>query len=368
LNSALPLLIVDSEQLEHACSCFAGAPWLALDTEFVREETYFPGLCLIQIGDDRRCTSIDTLALGNAGLQPLLTLLTEPQSVKIFHAASQDLEIFVRLLPQGLTPLFDTQVAAALLGDGDQLGYAALIEKRIGVKLDKSLTRTNWARRPLTPPEIAYALDDVRYLAEIYPQLREALIRCNRLAWLEEDCARLADPDRYRVRPEQAWRRLKGISRLAPVSQPVAMALAAWREQIAQQRNRPRKWVLDDDALYRIAERRPQTVGQLAELRVLPPKTLERHGAALTGIVTATIGGAVAGVDDELPFTSAQKNQLKALQDRARTIAEALEIPAGLLAPRADLEALIRHGEQANVALLAGWRREVAGVQLLAEL
>lgn len=366
MSTTVPLSTVNA--LAEACAHFASQPWLALDTEFVREQTYFPKLCLVQFGDAGRAEAVDTLALEGAALQPLLDLLAAPGRVKVFHAASQDLEIFVRLQPAGLAPLFDTQLAAALLGDGDQLGYGALVEKRLGVKLDKSLTRTDWSRRPLNAAEIAYALDDVRYLAELYPQLREELAACGRLDWLEEDCARLADPARYRVQPADAWRRLKGIVRLAPPAQATAVALADWRERLAQQRDRPRKWILDDDPLYRIAERRPQTPGQLADLRVLPPKTLEKHGAALLAVVAQAAGSTPPALLDEPPLDGAQKNLLKTLQDEVRRIAESLNVPPGLLGPRADLEALVRHDAAADVPVLAGWRRGVAGDALLKKL
>ncbi len=340
-------------------------PWLALDTEFLREDTYHPILCLVQIGDGESDVCIDTLALSGEALAPLWELLSAPEQIKVFHAASQDLEIFVRLSGAAVMPLFDTQIAAALLGHGDQLGYAGLVEKMLGLKLDKSLTRTNWSRRPLSEPELAYAAADVRHLAEIHPRLRDELIARGRLEWLHEDCARLADPARYANPPEDAWKRLKGLPRLAPEMQAVAVALAAWREQVAQERDRPRKWIIDDEALYRIAERRPRNVDELSALKVLPPKTLERHGAALVGIVANATGAPVPAAVQEQPLSDLEKAHMKTLQDALRGIAEGLNIPVSVIAPRADVEALVRYGAAAQANVLQGWRRAVAGAALL---
>lgn len=357
------MLIDDPAQLGDAVARFAQRPWLTVDTEFVREETYWPQLCLIQVGDGEFDAVFDAIRLPD--LAPLLDLLMRPDITKVFHAASQDLEIFVRLRDAAPTPMFDTQIAASLLGIGDQPGYAALVDKRLGIKVDKSLTRTNWSRRPLSAAEIAYAEDDVRHLATLYPALREELATRGRLAWLEEDCARLAHAERYRVQPDTAWERLKSLARLPVAAQHVAAALATWRERLADARDRPRKWILADDALYRIAERQPSDIDQLAALQVLPPKTLERQGEELLRLVAESRrhGGKALAVD--LQLDEAQKARLQKLLARVREIAADLGIPPALLAPRAEIEALSLRGADAPVALLAGWRREVAGDELL---
>ncbi len=361
-------LITTPDALATCIDVWRQRPWLALDTEFLREDTYHPILCLVQVGDGDTDTCIDTLAFAPDALAPLWALFANPAIVKVFHAPSQDLEIFVRLGDTTATPFFDTQIAAAMLGMGDQLGYAALVEKMTGVKLDKSLTRTNWSRRPLTGPELAYAAADVRHLSDIHPTLRDALAAKGRLHWLEEDCARLAEPSRYRNPPDEAWKRLKGLVRLAPAAQPIAIALACWREQVAQERDRPRKWILDDEALYRIAERGPSDIGELAALEVLQPKTLERHGETLAALVSeAKAQPAPPPLLDE-PLSDSQKALLKRLQERLKGIAEALDLPVSLIAPRADLELLVRVGATADAAVLGGWRREVAGTALLALL
>jgi len=358
-------LIITPDALAARIEGWKHRPWLALDTEFLREDTYHPILCLVQVGDGESDVCIDTLAFEPLALSPLWALFADPAITKVFHAPSQDLEIFVRLGDTAATPFFDTQIAAAMLGLGDQLGYAALVEKMTGVKLDKSLTRTDWSRRPLTGPELAYAAADVRYLSDIHPRLRAQLEAKGRLHWLEEDCARLAEPSRYRNPPEDAWKRLKGLARLAPAAQPIAIALAGWRERMAQERDRPRKWIIDDDALYRIAERAPSDLDELAALKVLPPKTLERHGAALAALVAEAKAVPSPALLLDEPLTDPQKSLLKRLQDRLREIADVLGVPASLLAPRADLEWLVRVGASADAAVLSGWRREVAGEALL---
>jgi len=352
-------LLIDTPELllEHT-ERWRACPWLALDTEFMREETYYPQLCLVQVSDGRDAHCVDALALKGEPVLAFMNSLAAPTITKVFHAASQDLEIFVQLAGDCPRPLFDTQQAAAMLGDGDQLGYAGLVEKRLGVTLDKSLTRANWARRPLSDAELAYAADDVRWLAQLYPMLLEELQARDRLRWLLEDSARLGEAERYRIQPADAWKRLKGIVRLAPAAQGAAMALADWRERMAQSGNRPRKWIVDDDVIYRLAERRPQSMAQLENLGLLAPKTLARHGEALLELLTGPPVGAPMTAD--APLTDVQKAVLKKLQEALLALAGSLGIPPSLLAPRADIEAVVRSGRAANVPLLRGWRAEVA--------
>lgn len=367
LNTAYEVVETPAALAAH-CAHWQQRPWLALDTEFVRESTYYAQLCLVQVGDGEQHVCIDALALGDDGLRPLLALLCQAEGpLKVFHAASQDLEILTYLGGGAVQPLFDTQLAAALLGDGDQLGYAALVDKRLGIKLDKSLTRTDWSRRPLRPAEFAYAADDVRWLARLYPMLRDELSQMQRLTWLQEDCARLADPARYRNPPEDAWQRLKGLARLRPQAQRIAIALAVWRERLAQARNRPRKWILDDEPLYRIAERTPRSAGELENLQVLPPKTLSRYGSELLQLVAHGLTGDCSAplLSPNAPLDETQKAQLQQLQDKVRKVAERLNLPASLLAPRADLESLVRHGAAADIALRHGWRFAAAGAEIL---
>lgn len=366
-DSASPPIFIDTpEALATQARIWATRPWLAVDTEFVRVDTYYPKLCLIQIGDGETSCCVDTVALTD--LTPLLDVLYQPQILKLFHAAGQDLEIFVKLRGRCPTPMFDTQIAATLLGLGDQIGYAGLVEKLLGIAVDKTLSRTDWARRPLRANEIAYAADDVRHLAVIYPMLHQQLAERNRLTWLAEDCSRQTTPELYRTEPADAWQRLKGLARLQLGAQTVAALLAQWRENVAQERDRPRKWIIDDDVIYRLAERQPLTISQLEELNALPPKTLERHGEALVQVIQQARGHAVKALAFNDELDPAKKSLLQSLQNALKGLAETAGIPASYIAPRADLIALMFTGTAAPIPLLQGWRRELAGEKLLALL
>lgn len=355
---------IDTPQaLSTAIACWQGREWLTVDTEFLRIDTYRPKLCLIQIGDGVDAWVIDTLAIADLG--PLFARLNEPGTVKVFHAASQDLEIFAQLTGVCPAPIFDTQLAAALLGKGDQLGYAALVEKELGIVIDKSLSRTDWSRRPLTAPEIAYAAADVTHLATIYPTLLAALRAAGREGWLQEDAARAADPASYETRPEDAWQRLKGLARLEVRAQRAAARLAAWRETEAIAKNRPRGWILEDELVYRLAERRPTDKTQLTELG-LPPKVVERHHEALLAALAAGADEPQTALARDERLSPAQKAQLAKLREVVQVQAQALAVPPGLLAPRADLDALLYDGAKAQARALTGWRRGVIGEALLA--
>lgn len=358
--------IATPDALDAAIARWAGRDWLTVDTEFLRIDTYRPKLCLVQVGDGTDAWVIDAIAI--ADLAPLFARLADPATVKVFHAAAQDLEIFAQLTGSCPAPVFDTQLAAALLGLGDQLGYAGLAEKRLGVVIDKSLARTDWSKRPLRQAEIDYAAADVVHLATLYPPLRAELIARGREAWLLEDALRMVDPATYETRPEDAYKRLRGLARLAVPAQHRAARLAGWRETEAQARNRPRGWIVEDDALYRMAERQPRSAAELAALDALPPKTLERHGATLLELLDAPLPPVLPALalDERLP--PEQKQRLQRLQEATKKAAENLQIPPGLLAPRADLEAVLIQGAAAPVRALAGWRREAVGEALLASL
>lgn len=360
------VFIQTDDALQAYLERWATRPWLAVDTEFVRVDTYYPKLCLVQIGDGETSVCIDAVTIKD--LKPLFELLNRQDILKVFHAASQDLEIFVELSGHCPSPIFDTQTAATMLSLGDQMGYAALVEKRCGVVLDKSLTRTDWSRRPLTEAELDYAALDVHYLAEIYPVLRDELAAANRLAWLEEDCARAAVASNYLNDPTDVWRRLKGLARLAPKAQVIAAALAEWREKEAQQRNRPRKWIIEDDAIYRMGERAPESLEQIEALNVLPPKTFARQGETLLKIITQARALEPRKLASDDRLEPEIKARVSKLQDRLRAIASALQIPASMLAPRVDVEALALSGAEAQANVLKGWRRDAAGKELLALL
>jgi ribonuclease D len=260
----------------------ANAPALALDTEFMREKTYRAELCLLQIADGDNAVCIDPLALTD--LSSLTPLLRAPGVVKIMHAARQDLEV---LLPAvGLVaPVFDTQIAAALAGHPSQVGYAELARRLLGVELAKAHTRADWSRRPLSQEEQEYALDDVRHLAALRASLLDTLASQGRVAWLEEELAALANPDALRVAPEEAWRKVKGLPSLDPARQQLVQSLAAWRERRADERNRPRGWILDDVSLREIVVRLPRSPEALTALPEMQESVVRKCGEELLTLV-----------------------------------------------------------------------------------
>lgn len=360
------LYIVDQPALNDFCADLRGVSWLALDTEFIREQTYYPQLCLIQIASADRVACIDPLALPS--LDPLLDLLYDPAITKVLHAAQQDLEIFYHLRGAVPTPVFDTQLAALVLGHGSQIGYAALVQQLLGVELDKTHTRANWRHRPLAPEWLAYAAADVRYLRELYLRQQAALAARGWLDALAEDFAALAVPDRYRLQPWEAWRRVREHNRLRGVQRAVLRALAAWREERASTHDRPRRWILDDAALLELARRMPKTPDELSRIRGLPATTVQRQGEALL----ARIATARAEPPEQWPVRTARSHvspeQAAKVDEMLRLIAARADhnrIPSQCLADRWDVEKLLL-GEDSP--LLHGWRAAMVGRELLARL
>lgn len=355
-------LISAVDDLHDRLAYWRRQPWLTVDTEFVREDTYHAQLSLIQIGTADGADCIDVLAF--ADLQALAQLLLDPRIVKVLHSPSQDLEIFVQRLGGCPAPLFDSQLAATLLGIADQPGYASLIHGLLGVSIDKRLARTPWLRRPLSAEELAYAEADVSYLAEVYPLLEQRLQAAGRLDWLREDCARICDAERYRPRPELEWQRIKAIVRLDHAAQYVLAELAAWREREAEARDRPRKWIVSDELLCTLAERQPGSELQLQGLQLLSEKQLGRYTPAVLDAVAQGLERAARHAEplvQDLRDDPTFKARLQRLQQQVKAVAEANGLPPGLLAPRADLEAIVRLGPAAGVPCLDGWRRALLG-------
>src|SRR3569833_1048425 len=278
MNDQTALYIDDTRALAALCTRLRGTEWIALDTEFVREKTLYPILCLIQIASADTLACIDPLALPD--LDPLLDVLNDPAITKVMHAARQDMEIFNHLRGELPRPVFDTQLAAPLLGLQEQIGYAALVDNILNVKLDKAHIRADWSQRPLSPAQLEYAADDVRYLAVLYPRLRDTLAAKARLQWLAGDFAELSNPRLYACPPADAWLRIKGTPRLRTRQLAVAQALAAWREETAQRQNRPRSWILRDENLLDLARLQPLGIGELAQVRGLHEQAVARRGAA----------------------------------------------------------------------------------------
>jgi len=349
------------------CQSIAASGWIALDTEFMRERTYHARLCLIQVADPDRIACIDPLALSE--LAPLLEILYDPGTTKVLHAAQQDLEVFYDLRGQVPAPVFDTQIAAALVGHGNQTGYARLAQSLLGVQLDKSRSRSDWSRRPLEAEDLAYAADDVRYLRRIYTRLREELDRRGRRSWLDEDFRALADPERYAKSPEQAWRRVKGGSRLRARSFAALRRLAAWRETQARKRNLPRQWVLKDSLLLDVAQRLPSSLQALERVRGMPANVVRRHGETLVAIVEQAREEPEPGPPPARPdqrLGEEQQPLVDLLMSLVRLRGAQQDISPATLASRRDIEMLLLGQRELDV--LRGWRRHAVGDDLLAAL
>jgi ribonuclease D len=358
-------LVTTQSQLDAALFRLEAAARLAIDTEFMRESTYYPQLCLVQVATDSDCFLLDPLA--GLDIEGLYALLADRSRLKILHAARQDLEVLQlggRPVP---APVFDTQVAAAMLGLPPQAGYAELVARRLGHSIDKGQTRTDWSRRPLTPEQLAYAADDVHHLLTLHTDLSTALTALGRAGWLAEDAAALDDVALYRTEPGDAWRRLKGLGRLKPREQSAARALAEWRERRAIESDKPRGWILSDEAIYAVATMAPRNVADLEAIRSLPPAVVRKRGGELLALITAAIEAAgTAGIEANGRRPTPQENALVSrLQQIVRDEAAALEVSPEVLATRRDVEALVFE-DRGESALLRGWRRAVIGEKLLA--
>lgn len=359
-------LISTTQALSDACQRLAAHPFVTVDTEFLRETTYYPKLCLIQLASPDEAVLVDPLA-PELDLAPFFGLMTNESVVKVFHAARQDLEIIWlmgRVLP---IPLFDTQVAAMVCGYGDSVGYEQLANDLAKARIDKSSRFTDWSRRPLTDAQLSYAESDVTHLRDIYLRLKEDLEASGREGWVAEEMAILNSPSTYEVKPENAWQRLKGRIR-KPREIAALMELAAWREREAQTRDVPRQRVLKDDALMDIVQRAPRSVEALAELRSVP-NGFERSRAG--GEVLAALERAAALDPKTLPRIERERGRptngavLDLLKVLLKAVADTERVAPKIIATTDDLEA-IASDELDGVAALQGWRREVFGEKAMA--
>jgi ribonuclease D len=354
------LYIDTPDALQALCRQLAQSSWFSLDTEFLRENTYRARLCLVQVATPERVACIDPLALPD--LAPLLKLLLDPTITKVLHSAHQDLEIFHELCGKVPGPIFDTQIAATVLGQGEQIGYAALVKAELGIELEKGHTRTDWCQRPLKQAQLDYAADDVRYLCQVFQRQHQRLMELGRESWLDSDFAALSDAERYRNPPQLAWQRVKGNSRLRDVQLAVLQAVAAWREQQARQHDRPRRWIIKDEVLLDLARLMPASMERMAQIRGLDESTLKRHGPLLLETIAqakalprAAWPSAVKGA--RLP--PEQEPLVDVLMALLREYCQQQQISPGAVAGRRDLERLVM-GET-DLPLQQGWRAQVAG-------
>jgi ribonuclease D len=370
LYTSIPDYVRSPEELDAALTKLADSPFIAIDTEFLRERTYYPKFCLLQIAHDNYCALIDVLALPN--LVQLLNFLNDRKRLKILHAAHQDLEVLA--LANGAVlgtqiapiagPFLDTQVAAAFLDMPASIGYADLVQRRLNHTLDKGQSRTDWTVRPLSEAQLAYAADDVIYLVELYHNLKRALGDTPHWAWLEEDAEQLEDPRLYATEPTEAWQRLRGLEQLEPEQRAAVKALTEWRERRAMQRDRPRNWILSDDALRAMAEQRPTTIDSLAQIRELPKGIIESRGEELLALLQASKANALnePPARDFRP-TRDQQKKVSELMDFVRKEGARLHISPERLATRRDVEALAFSGRVGGFG--RGWRRESFGERLI---
>lgn len=361
--------LTTTEELAAFCKEAAGHDYVTLDTEFLRERTYYSKLCLIQMAmpgpDDSNAVLVDPLS-GNMSLEPLYELFRDTSVVKVFHAARQDLEIFyvdAQVFPE---PLFDTQVAAMVCGFGEQVGYETLVRRIAKQPLDKSSRFTDWSRRPLTDAQKTYALADVTHLRDIYEYLAKQLAKNERGRWVSEELTVLTSPDTYIVTPHEAWRRVKTRTN-SPKFLAVVRELAAFRERFAQDRNVPRNRVYKDDALVELASNKPKNTEELGRARLLLREA--RRGDIAEGILKAVEAG-VSCPPDQMPKPDRSRDKLQvnpALADLLRVLLKAKTESAGvaakLIAPTSDLDAIA--AGLRDVPALSGWRKEVFGADAL---
>lgn len=368
MNTLPDVRYIDTaDALLDVCAHLHGVPWLTLDTEFLREKTYYPKLCLLQVATPDLVACIDPLALED--LSPLLEVIYREDTIKVLHAARQDMEIFYHLRGALPAPVFDTQIAALLLGFPDQIGYGNLVKEMLGVELDKLHSRTDWSRRPLSDAQIRYAAEDVFYLAQVYRHLVDKLTELGRLDWLSEDFERLTHVGLYDNDPAQAWLKVRGGNRLRGPALAVLQALAAWRETLARDQNRPRGWLLRDDDLIEIARHMPATSAALGAIRGLHERFIDKHGERVIELVA----NARRQTPQPLPSTGrplrlsqTQEALVDAMMAVVRVSAAENALNPAMLASRNQLEQFANGGPDSE--LLHGWRGQLVGKRLQALL
>ena len=358
-------LIQTTERLAETCARLARHPFVTVDTEFMRETTYWPILCVIQVASEEEAVAIDAMAEG-IDLSPFFELMADRNVVKVFHAARQDLEIIWNLAKLIPTPLFDTQLAATVCGFGDQASYSDLVKALAKVTIDKSSRFTDWARRPLSQAQIDYAIADVTHLRTIYGALRRRLEKSGRLSWLDDEMATLSTPATYVNEPADAWKKFQSRVR-KPRDLAALMELAAWRENEAQSRDVPRSRVLKDDMLVEIALAAPTTQEALGHLRAFP-KGMERSKTGAD--ILAAMERALNRDPKALPKIERERRNggggatVELMKVLLRQVAEGHGVAARMIATSDDLEAIC-HSDKADVPALKGWRRQLFGRRAL---
>ena len=355
-------IITKPQDLEAVTEAISRSDWIAVDTEFMRESSYYPKLCLIQLATEEICVCIDVLALKQ--LDILVDLFTNLDYLKIFHSARQDIEVLFADYNAIPNPIFDTQIATSMLGPDEQISYAELVDQYLSIQLDKTESRTDWSQRPLSKGQINYALNDVRYLGELYQRLSSELTDRNRSHWLEEECSAIINVDNYQIDPNEAWKNVKGVGKTQGTTLLCVQQLASWREQTAKDLNRPRQWILKDRAIIELANMQPHSVSKISKhIETEWPKSLRHRNAILEILLNpiADVSSSTLNSSAHLRLNKTQQSQVKHLMKHMRTRAQELNISPSLLANRKSIENLVL-GKSSKVN--TGWRSAQIGDEL----
>ncbi len=358
-------LITTNSELRAFCAKLASVPFITVDTEFLREKTYYAKLCLIQIsGPDKQAAAIDVLAEEELDLAPIWDLMNNPSILKVFHAARQDLEIIYNLSGKIPTPLYDTQIAAMVCGFGEQVGYETLVTEICKLRVDKSSQFTDWSHRPLSKKQLAYALDDVLHLVDIYLELERRLQSKNRHHWVEEEANLLSDPKIYDIDPYETWKRLK-LRSAKPKDLAVLKELAAWREEDAQRRDVPRARILKDETLLDLAFQKPLTETELARIRGFSADMAKgKLGKVILSVIEKGLAvpeDQMPSLDSKAPFPPKLGPMLEVLKMLLRIQASENDVAAKLITSSGDLEDYAINPKDENHPINHGWRYDVFG-------
>lgn len=361
------MLITTTEQLQAVCERFATEPFVTMDTEFIRERTYYPELCLIQIASKKEAFCIDPLSK-ELDMSPLFTLMKNPHVVKVFHAARQDLEIFYQLMHELPHPLFDTQIGAMVCGFGESVSYQQLVNSFCHENIDKSMRYTDWSRRPLNEKQVKYALYDVTYLVPIYEQMTAQLAENGRLDWVKEEIATLNDPKTYVADKASLWKKMR-----SPLKKPLQLAilskLCIYREELAQKKNRPRRHIFKDELLMEMAGTMPHSKEEMAAMRSLPSGFItSSYASEILSIIRKTEQEDVSAfkVKDRPSLTSTQHNLAVMLSFLLDLVAEEAGVAPKLLASNDDIHQLVYSDFDAENPCLNGWRKPIFGDKAVA--
>ncbi len=364
---------VDSnEKLKDCCSVLSASSAIAIDTEFMRTDTFYPIAALFQMSDGEKCYLIDPLVIDN--FLPLVELFVNPSVVKVFHACSEDMEVFSYFLKCIPSPLVDTQIAAGLLNYGSSLGYASLVNELLGVELEKGETRSNWLQRPLAEKQCAYAMDDVLYLLDVYQKLIDELEEKKRLHWFEEECESLWQAANEPVQPEEYFRRIKSAWKLSRKELAILQALSMWRENEAREKNIPRNHVVHERVLMDLSVKQPTEYAELKTVQDFQPRKIKTYGETLLKLITDYSKLSSQDLPDRLPspLASSQKSLMKALKETVLETAEEMDLATEVLAKKSDYEFMVRSGMSGGTYTLSprmkGWRYDVVGQTLLSVL